>query len=223
MKKILLVLCLILCGCSQPNKVESNNTSKPEIKEEVDVTLISNDKYEEPLNPYNEMKEAYNALSEAIQQEDAQQEAIEVARNFVFDFFTLSNKESSEDVGGLQFIPSVNIRQYQEYAQSYYYANYGVIVNEYGKKQLPKVIDVEVVHVEPTSYTYFEAICEGYDVTLQVSYDQTTLAPSMLKTSMIVSVMNINDFDFSRDYDYSDPATIFEGEMKDCWRILALQ
>lgn len=223
MKKFLfLLLCLTLCGCSQVKEANPQEPTPTQNDKKV-VELIPNDKYEEPLNSYSEMNEAYNALTNAIQAGDAQQEATEVARSFAFDFFTLANKKSSEDVGGLQFIPSVNIRQYQEYAESYYYANYGVIVNEYSKKDLPKVIDVEVIHVEPASYTYHNSLCDGYDVTLKLTYDQTKLDASMLKTSMIVSVINILDYDFSRDYNYQDAATIFEGEMKDCWRVLALE
>ena len=112
---------------------------------------------------------------------------------------------------------------YMEYAKSYYYSNYGVIVNEYGKENLPKVIETNVKKVEPAEYTYFDSPCEGYDVTLEVVYEDSKLPKSMLKTSMVVSVMNISDFDFNREYDYQDVATIFEGEMKDCWRVLAVQ
>ena len=223
MKKVLLLLCLILCGCSQNSEVTPNQpqTSKP--NEEKVVELIPNDKYEEPLQSYSEMNEAYNDLTKAIQNEDGQQEAEAVARSFAFDFFTLANKKSSEDVGGLQFIPSVNIRAYQEYAKSYYYSNYGVIVNEYGKDSLPKVIKAEVIQSEPATYTYYNSVCEGYDVTLQLTYADTKLDSSKLKTSMVVRVMNVMDYDFSREYDYADVSTIFEGEMKDCWRILAVE
>lgn len=224
MKKLMIVLslCLCLCGCTQESKPEPKEDTSIQQSEE-QVTLTANDKYEEPLNPYNEMSKAYNALSAAVESGDAQAEAQEVARSFVFDFFTLSNKKNSEDIGGLQFIPSVNIRQYMEYAKSYYYSNYSIIVNEYGKDALPKVVDVKVESIEPASFTYFEAPCEGYDVVCSVTYAQSDLPAVQLKTSMVVSVMNINDFDFSREYDYRDAATIFEGEMKDCWRVLAVQ
>ena len=224
MKKILLLLCLfVLCGCSSSSKNEEVMETQPEKEVEKVVELIPNDKYEEPLASYKEMTEAYNELTAAIDAQDAQQEAVEVARSFAFDFFTLENKKSNEDIGGIQFIPSVNIRFYMEYAKSYYYSNYGVIVNEYGKENLPKVIETNVKKVEPAEYTYFDSPCEGYDVTLEVVYEDSKLPKSMLKTSMVVSVMNISDFDFNREYDYQDAATIFEGEMKDCWRVLAVQ
>ncbi len=32
--------------------------------------------------------------------------------SFVYDFFTLSNKKSGEDIGGLQFIPSNKVATY---------------------------------------------------------------------------------------------------------------
>lgn len=223
MKAILLLLCLLLCGCSSTPQSKEDVELNQESVVKKEVELIPNDKYEEPLHSYSEMNEAYNDLTSAIESQDPMQEAVEVARSFAFDFFTLANKESNEDVGGIQFIPSVNIHHYQEYAKSYYYSNYGVIVNEYGKESLPKVIDVKLIQAEPAQYTYFDSPCEGYDVTLELTYEKSKLPESMLKKSMVISMMNITDFDFSRSYDYQDPNTVFEGEMKDCWRVLALK
>ena len=47
----------------------------------------------------------------------------DVAICFVYDFFTLKNKEDSTDVGGLTYLPQSRIEEFSEFAQRNYYKN----------------------------------------------------------------------------------------------------
>ena len=44
-----------------------------------------------------------------------------------------------------------------------------------------------------------------------------------LKTDMVVSVMQIMDFDFDRDNDYRKSNLVFQGEMKQVYRVVAVE
>ena len=208
----------ILGGCSSNSSDKKKETPKEEEKTEIKV--VANDIYEEPLRPTQAMAKAYNKLSEAIQKEDKEEEATMVAVNFAFDFFTLSNKEDAQDMGGLQFIPSDKIRNFMEFAQAYYYGNYATIVNEYGKKNLPEVTGYQVESVEKKDFTYNKGSCSGYDVHVKLTYADTKV--KKLKTDMVISVIQIQDYDYDRTKNYKKD-TVFEGEMKNVYRVLAVE
>lgn len=214
------VLSLTLLGGCDNNTEENKNTSQEAQTEEKEVKLVENDLYVEPLNPTQAQIEAYNLLSEAVANEDHEKEAEMVAVNFAYDFFTLSNKEDSEDLGGLQFIPTDKIGYFMEFARSYYYGNYPTIVNEYGKDNLPEVSGYTVESVTASEHTYNGSPCNGYDIKLTLTYKETEV--ERLKTSLTISVIELSDFDYDRTKDYTD-TVIYDTEMKNVYRVLAVE
>ena len=221
-KKLLLCVGILsvtmVSGCSSDDSSKKKETAKNE--EKAEVKMVANDVYVEPLNPTQAQIEAYNKLSQAITSEDRKEEATMVAVSFAFDFFTLSNKEDAQDLGGLQFIPSDKIRNFMEFAQAYYYGNYPTIVNEYGKKSLPEVSGYKVDAVEAKDYTYNGSACRGYDVKLTLTYAETEV--ESLKKSMTISVIEIQDYEYDRTKNYKKDV-IYDGEMKNVYRVLAVE
>lgn len=219
-KKTLLsmsVLSLLLVGgCSSSDKKEKT------VETEKVVKLIKNSRYVEPLNPSNVQTEAFNRLSAAVEAKQEDEEAKEVAVSFAYDFFTLSNKTSSTDIGGLQFMPSNSIGKFIDFAQSYYYSNYPTIVNEYGKASLLEVINVKVESAQKASLAYLNNTYDGYTVSLSITYADTKAPDSALRKTMTVSVVNIKDYDFNRSYNYKKAGLVLEGEMKSCYRVIGI-
>lgn len=214
------VLSLTLLGGCDNSTEENKITNKEAQTEETEVKLVENDLYVEPLNPTQAQIKAYNLLSEAIANEDHEKEAEMVAVSFAFDFFTLSNKEDAEDLGGLQFIPTDKIGSFMEFARSYYYGNYPTIVNEYGKDSLPEVSGYTVDSVTASEHTYNSSPCNGYDIKLTLTYKDTEV--ERLKTSLSISVIELSDFDYDRTKDYTD-TVIYDTEMKNVYRVLAVE
>ncbi len=217
-KKLLLCVGILsvtmVSGCSSDDSSKKKETAKNEEKSE--VKMVANDLYVEPLNPTEAQIKAYNKLSEAITSENKKEEATMVAVSFAFDFFTLSNKEDAQDLGGLQFIPSDKIRNFMEFAQAYY----PTIVNEYGKKSLPEVTGYKVEAVEEKDFTYNGSACRGYDVRLSLTYADTEV--ESLKKSMTISVIEIQDYEYDRTKNYKKDV-VYDGEMKNVYRILAVE
>ena len=230
MKKLVLTMAavslLILGGCSSNDQKNDKKGSDSETKKE-EVKLIKNDRYVEPLNPSEQQIKAFNSLSAAVEKNPdhaiSEEEAKQVAVNFVYDFFTLANKKSRSDIGGLQYLPSDSIREYIEFAEAYYYCNYPTIVNEYGKDALPQVSAVKVESSEEAQFVYNDTTCDGFTFKVSVSYAKTDLKESALKKEMRIKVMKIMDYDFNRSYDYTKRNLVFEGEMKSVYRVLAVE
>ncbi len=181
MKKILIAFCVlsffIISGC----KKEEVQPEKIEIKH--------NSLYEAPKNPTNEQAKVYNELSAAISEKVADQQlASLVAVNFAYDFFTMFNKDSKQDVGGLTYIPESMRQEFKNFATAYFYENYDTIVNLYGKEDLPKIIMHEIVKVEEEKVSYNKLTYDGYAVTLTVKYKDSSLSAEALKTNMKVNV-----------------------------------
>ena len=218
-KKMLIctgILTITLTGCG------SNDTpSKKDTEKEEQITLVKNDLYVEPLKPNNAQIKAFNKLSAAVQAEDFEEEAKMTAVSFAFDFFSLANKSSSEDVGGLQFIPTTKIFRFKDFAQAYYYNSYGKIVNEYGKESLPEVISYKVDAITAGNYTFHDNACEGYDVKLTLKYADTDMPQEKLKKTMTISVISISDFPYDRSKTYKDAAD-FVGDRLNVYRVLSV-
>lgn len=178
MKKLLKLLCccFLLVGC----KPEEDNP----IKNEENVVLVSNETYEDPKNPSNAFKKAFNSLSEHINDQDMEKVSEDVAICFVYDFFTLKNKVDGTDVGGLTYLPQNRVEEFSEFAVRNYYKNYDAIVNEHGKNSLPEVVNVIVQSKTETEVEYKNETYNGYTFNLTVEYDETKIPTEELKTTI---------------------------------------
>lgn len=215
----LLAMVFTVSGCSGGSDKESK---KEEDKKEPTVSMVANDVYVEPVNPTEAQILAYNKLSAALENQDTQEEAKQVAVNFAFDFFTLSNKKNQSDLGGLEFIPTAYINKFKDFATAYYYGNYPTIVNEYGKNSLPEVSDVQISGFEEAQGLQYNAQpVDGYYVDLKVTYKEGKLPVDKLKTSMKITLIHIYDYDYNPETDYSGNYAE-SAQPKQGYRVLAL-
>lgn len=202
MKKLLCLLalsCLVIGGCAKEE--EKPTQSKIEIKQ--------NDIYAVPEDPTNYQVKLYNKLTKALTKDDDEKIASLVAQNFAYDFFSLKNKDSSMDVGGLTYLPEDRQEDFKTFASSYVYGNYAVIAKEEGKSELPlvKSVKVNTVEADEFNYTVFvpensetgveaheeEGTYEGWNVTLSLTYEKTKVDSEELKTETTITVINLND------------------------------
>lgn len=224
-KKLLLGMGILsitmLSGCGSDSNKDAGKEATSDT-EETKEKLVTNDLYVEPLNPTTIQIRAYNKLSQAVKEVDDKKEAEMVAVSFVLDFFTLSNKSGANDIGGLAFIPSDNIRRFMEFSGAYYYSNYPTIVNQYGKDALPEVSKYKVESVTESNFTYNKQDCNGYLVELSLTYGDTKIPEKSLKTKMKVSVVQLDDYDYDRSIDYKGEV-VYDTAMKSVFRILAIE
>ncbi|MCL1990216.1 MAG: hypothetical protein FWG67_04920 [Defluviitaleaceae bacterium] len=70
-----------------------------------------------------------------------------IVRNFVADFFTLSNKNARTDVGGLQFISKNLIDDFRNVAVDEFYLYLNQLIDLYGRQALPTVEATTLLNV----------------------------------------------------------------------------
>lgn len=111
--------------------------------------------YELRMNATDYQIEQFDALMEAHEQFDAlgtdnalQAYASAIVRNFIADFFTLSNKSSRADVGGVQFISSDVADYFTTWAIDTFYLHLGRYIQAYGDEAMPTIEFTTITEVE---------------------------------------------------------------------------
>ena len=187
MKRLFKVLCcsaLLLCGCQQQEE--------PEPVEEEKISIVSNDIYADPKDPSNAYAKVFNQLAEDIEANDMDQLSEDVAICFVYDFFTLKNKEDSTDIGGLAYLPQNRVEEFTSFAQQHFYRNYDSIVTEQGEEALPEVDNVTVDSKTAKEVSYLDETYDGYEYEMSVEYADTSISSDELKTKLTMTCLVYN-------------------------------
>ncbi len=124
-------------------------------KEEVKV-LKSIDLYGYHLNDNHtkSYKKEFEELEKILSNDNIDDElyAKQVAKLFIIDFYTLDNKKSKNDIGGLEFIKEDMKDNFIEQARSTFYKY--LQLKEERTQKLPKVKSVNIEKIEKTTFKY---------------------------------------------------------------------
>lgn len=167
---IILLTLLILIGVKVYNdffkKVEENPnvaTEKNSIKEfgyklEDRDTILYEKYYNELKKVLKEKEINYNKYAELL------------AKLYITDFYTLSNKISSTDIGSLDFIHPDSLENFKIKAGDTIYKT--VISNLYNDRTqvLPEVSDINMEDISETKFNYSETEYDAYEITLSWTY-----------------------------------------------------
>lgn len=119
-------------------------------------------------------KEYFNDLKGTLNSKEVNYEdyAKEIVKLFVSDFYTLDNKLTSSDIGGVEFIPSDMVENFKMHAGDTMYNH--VKTNIYGDRvqELPIVKSVEVTNIENITYTYKDKEYSAYKVSARWEYKE---------------------------------------------------
>ena len=119
-------------------------------------------------------KEYFNDLKSTLNNKEVNYEdyAKEIVKLFVSDFYTLDNKLTSSDIGGVEFIPSGMVENFKMHAGDTMYNH--VKTNIYGDRvqKLPIVKSVEVTNIENITYTYKDKEYSAYKVSARWEYQE---------------------------------------------------
>lgn len=174
---LLLVVALIIGGFIGYQKFfKKDNAKKVKV-----VDSIKNEKVDYVVNENDSklFKKTFEELKEVLNAKkvDNKKYAETISKLFVIDFFTLSNKTSKNDVGGVQFVFEGYKTTFVEYARDGIYKQVLADVDdENANKNLPTVKSVKVNSVEEVSpagmfATPFAEDAVGYEVRLSWTYE----------------------------------------------------
>ena len=90
---------------------------------------------------------AHNQFYETESDTDLEDYATAMVRNFVADFFTLSNKNSRADVGGMQFFSEDLEDDFRRYAIDTFYLYLNQHIEMFGRESLPTVESTTILSV----------------------------------------------------------------------------
>ena len=108
-----------------------------------------------------------------------------ISKLFIIDLFTLSNKVTSTDIGGLDFVHKDLKENFKENMGNSLYKNVKSNLDGKRKQTLPEVASIEVVDVFDTKYTYNKNEYEAYIVSLKWTYTKENSYQNKIKLTLI--------------------------------------
>lgn len=118
-------------------------------------------------------KNVYNELSDVLNEEiiDFEMYAQLISKLFVIDVFTLENKLSSTDVGGLEFVHKDLRSNFKENMGSTLYSSVLSNISSNRNQKLPKVSNVNIESVTKGEYEYYGVNYDSYVIKCGISYE----------------------------------------------------
>lgn len=137
-------------------------------------TKLENKYYVVGKDPSEYQKDVFAELTSELENSIVDYKKVSelVAESFVIDFFTWSNKESTYDVGGLQYVLDKNT--FYKEAKWNYYQKLDVYKNNYSNDQLPTVVSVNKKSEKIQDYNLEDKTYKAYKVDLNWKYSEDT-------------------------------------------------
>lgn len=161
------------------NKEEINKVEKIDEMDEYDYYL------EENATDY--YKELYNKLKDVLNKEKVNNEeyAKLVAQLFVTDLFTLDNKITSNNVGGLQFIYPSFKDDFINIAKTSMYSTVESNIYNDRTQELPIVTNTKVNDIKSSTFTYGEKEYDSYEISVTIEYKKDLEYPKKYNLILI--------------------------------------
>ena len=192
-KLIILILFILVIGLLVFGVLKS--FKKDKVKEEKVVDKISSIGYVVGDNDTKYFKDTFKELKELLtgKEKDEQKQAELIAKLFVIDFYSLGNKTSKNDIGGVQFVYSGAKTDFVDSARD---SIYKLVKNSIDSKgnDLPIVKEVTIDSIEKVNLSdVFDNAegkldlegKEGYKVSMSWTYNKDT----KLQSSATVIIM----------------------------------
>jgi len=179
-KKILIILIIILLvvgvGLGVYFKIfKQEKIEEPPINEIKVTNTIEEYGYTLEDRDTEYFKEKFEELKELLNEEDFEKEEYIklVSELFIIDLFTIDNKISRYDVGGLEFVYKDSVESFKTVLQNSIYKTVENNLDGTRTQTLPIVKDVTASEISETTYTMpDESVVDGYRVSLSWSYEK---------------------------------------------------
>ena len=161
---ILLLVCLGILGFLYINKARFfSNTNKS-------LDLISGYGYTISKRDSKLMKDHFELLKAELSKKkiDYEKYAEYLSELFIIDLYTIDNKDSKYDVGGIEYIYPDHIDNYKLKVTDTLYKY--VEAKENRKQKLPIVNSIELLDLKETKFEFNEEDYDGYEVSLSWNY-----------------------------------------------------
>lgn len=177
MKKFLvfLIIMIILVGSLIGVILYLDYGSKKKVTEAKVVDSIEGYDYKLSDKDSNLYKENFKELKKILEKETVDEEEYvkQIAKLFIIDFFTLNNKVTNKDIGGVEFVHKEAVENFKLKAEDTVYKY--IESNIYGdrKQSLPEVNSIDSVNLETMNVVYKDINdSKAYKVVVKFSYKE---------------------------------------------------
>jgi hypothetical protein len=164
---------------------------KPKEKKVQEAKIVSKiDKYGYKLkdNKPSKYKSLFKELEELLKAEEVDEEKYvsKIAELFIYDFYSLEDKEAKTDIGGVDFVyPSV-LENFLQNAQNTYYKYVESNIYKNRNQKLPVVNNIEITSIEKTPFAYGEQNDENaYKIVASWDYTSTDFSGYQKQATLI--------------------------------------
>lgn len=164
--------------------------NKPDNSEEIVVEKIDQmENYDYYLDDTatEYYKELYDELKVVLNNEIVNDEeyAKIVSKLFVTDLFTLDNKITSSDIGGLQFVYTDFKENFVNIAKTTLYSSVESNIYSDRTQELPVVSNIEINSISESMFNYNGTEYNSYDVSVNISYETDLGYPTNYNLTLI--------------------------------------
>ena len=167
---------------AEAEKVKEVETEKPENE-------FINEYYTIGHNATDINKEYFRELNAALDAGDKKATAEAVAKCFVTEYYTWTNKDGNYDVGGMQYIYTEDQKDFEVYSRYGFYKDMDLYISQIGTKNLIEVASVTVNNVSETTYDIDdETSVTAYDVDVSWTYTASEMSTEDVQSSAVITV-----------------------------------
>ncbi len=192
---IIAIFCIIVLGVGGYfiYNALANKTTVKETK-----VLSSIDEYDYHLKDTRnkEYQDMFKELEEILTGEiDEEAYVNQIAKMFIYDFYTLDDKVAKTDVGGVDFVYDPIINDFLTNAEDTYYKYLESDIYDDREQILPIVDTIEILATEQIEFEYLETTDpEAYKIDLSWAYTSSDFA-SYQSTATLIFIHNEHKLD----------------------------
>lgn len=185
---ILILIIILIVGVIFVPKLFKKDTSNngPKV-----INKIDSYGYELKDNKSKEYQVLFKDLEKILNEKEVDEKAYvdKLAEMFIVDFYSLSDKTSKTDVGGVDIVHPDALSNFLKNAENTFYKYVESNIYNNRSQNLPKVSTVTINSTDNTTYTYNDTT-DDKAYTVNVSWTYTDTAFSDYQSSAILTIIH---------------------------------
>lgn len=187
-QRILILVILILLGFVAFLIYKSIHQAKKPVTEAKIVSKIDKYDYKLKENKPAKYKSLFKELEDILKEEklDEEKYVSKLTELFIYDFYSLEDKEAKTDIGGVDFVYQGVLENFLQNAQNTYYKYVESNIYNNRNQKLPVVDKIEITSIEHIPFAYgSQNDEEAYKVVANWNYTSTEFASYQTQATLI--------------------------------------
>ena len=187
-RRILIVLLIILLGFIGYRIYKNQKPEKKPVKEVKVINQIEKYGYELKENKPAKYKEYFKELETILNEKEVDEEKYvsKLSEMFVYDFYSLNDKDAKTDIGGVDFVYQPILDNFLQNAQNTYYKYIESNIYNNRKQSLPVVTNITVESVNKGPFAYGDKTDENaYSVVVNWDYTDSQFSSYQKRATLV--------------------------------------